>query len=72
LRFVVTEVDGLSAIVRDERRRLPGRGAWLHPDNACAELARRRSAFARALRIGGQVDVSAVFAVAGPTARQGE
>ncbi|MCE2511091.1 MAG: YlxR family protein [Acidimicrobiia bacterium] len=28
----------------------PGRGAWLCADNACFEWARRRRAFARALR----------------------
>lgn len=28
----------------------PGRGAWLHADAACLDLAVRRTAFARALR----------------------
>jgi len=42
------QVDGV--LTRDERRRLPGRGCWLHPDPACAALALRRKAFARALR----------------------
>lgn len=32
----------------------PGRGAWLHPDAACLDLALRRGGFARAFR--GPVD----------------
>ena len=35
---------------------LPGRGAWLHRDPECVELAERRRAFARALRVPGPVD----------------
>lgn len=31
-------------------RALPGRGAWLCPDPACAAAAGRRGAFGRALR----------------------
>jgi len=34
----------------DDRRRLGGRGAWLHPDPACLERALRRRALPRALR----------------------
>ncbi|HEX2823845.1 MAG TPA: YlxR family protein [Streptosporangiaceae bacterium] len=34
----------------DPRARLPGRGAYLHPQLACLELARRRRSFPRALR----------------------
>jgi len=34
----------------DPQARLPGRGAYLHSDLACLELARRRKAFPRALR----------------------
>lgn len=40
-----------SLVVPDARRRLPGRGAWLHPDLKCVSLAQRRRAFARALRV---------------------
>ncbi|MGY4721121.1 YlxR family protein [Naumannella huperziae] len=32
-------------------RTLPGRGAWLHPDPGCLDLARRRRALPRALRV---------------------
>ena len=34
----------------DPRRRASGRGAWVHPDLACVDLAIRRRAFGRALR----------------------
>jgi predicted RNA-binding protein YlxR (DUF448 family) len=58
LRFVAARVGGRSVVVPDPRRTAPGRGAWLHPDPACLDLARRRSAFGRALRIAGPVDLS--------------
>jgi uncharacterized protein len=47
LRLVVAGND----IVPDPQARQPGRGAYLHPSLACFELARRRRAFSRALRI---------------------
>lgn len=47
-------------VVPDTRRRIPGRGAWLHPDLRCVELAERRRAFARALRVSGPVDPASV------------
>ncbi|MEV7973025.1 YlxR family protein [Cellulomonas sp. NPDC089187] len=56
---VVTEAEPRVLTV-DERRSLPGRGAWLHPELHCCELAERRRAFPRALRIAGPVDVSTV------------
>ena len=43
-------------VVVDERRRLPGRGAWLHPERDCLALAIRRKALPRALRVSGQLD----------------
>ncbi|WP_433683778.1 YlxR family protein [Nocardia sp. CA-119907] len=48
------------AIVPDPRRRLPGRGAWLHPVSVCLRTAERRRAFGRALRVSGQLDISAL------------
>ncbi|MEU1630882.1 YlxR family protein [Streptomyces sp. NPDC020096] len=36
--------------VLDPRGTLPGRGAYLHPDMACYDLAVRRRAFPRAFR----------------------
>ncbi|WP_253908038.1 YlxR family protein [Arthrobacter sp. H20] len=46
--------DGLNAVLIDDRRRLSGRGAWLHPQPACLEQALKRGAFNRAFR--GQVE----------------
>jgi predicted RNA-binding protein YlxR (DUF448 family) len=45
-------------VVPDPRHRARGRGAWLHPDPACVELAQRRRAFARALRVAGPIDAA--------------
>jgi hypothetical protein len=42
--------------VPDPRHRASGRGAWLHRDPGCVELAERRRAFARALHVPGSVD----------------
>ncbi|MFC4374734.1 YlxR family protein [Nocardia halotolerans] len=47
-------------IVPDPQRRLPGRGAWLHPVSACLRSAERRRAFGRALRVSGNLDISAL------------
>jgi uncharacterized protein len=38
-------------IVVDRARRLPGRGAYLCPDRKCAELAMKRRALPRRLRV---------------------
>ena len=43
--------DGLPAVVPDPDGTAPGRGAHLHPTPECYELAVRRRAFARALRL---------------------
>jgi hypothetical protein len=50
------------ALVVDPGRCLAGRGAWLHADLRCLELAERRRAFPRALRLAGPVDHDAVRA----------
>jgi len=47
-------------VVPDPRRRAAGRGAWVHPDLQCVEIAERRRAFARALRAPGPVDPAPV------------
>ena len=52
----MVERDGVRTVVVDEGRALPGRGAWLHPDLSCWELATRRSALARALRTTARID----------------
>ena len=56
LRVVAVE----GRLVPDPRRRLPGRGASLHPDQRCLDLAERRRAFPRALRLPGPLDAAAV------------
>ena len=48
------------SLVVDTAGNLPGRGAWLHPDQQCLTEAIRRRAFTRALRITGSPDTSAV------------
>ena len=48
--------------VVDPRLRLPGRGAWLHPTPECFDLAERRRAFGRALRVEAHLEVAAVGA----------
>jgi len=48
--------DGGATAVPDPRRRAAGRGAWLHPVPDCVDLAERRRAFGRALRVSGPLD----------------
>jgi predicted RNA-binding protein YlxR (DUF448 family) len=45
-----------SGLRADPHRRLPGRGAHLHPTPGCLESALRRRAFGRALRVTGVLD----------------
>ncbi|GLZ11145.1 hypothetical protein Acsp04_13800 [Actinomadura sp. NBRC 104425] len=67
LRLVAVE----GVIVPDPRGRMPGRGAHLHPDPGCLELAERRRAFPRAFRLAGPLDTSALRArLAARDARQ--
>jgi len=47
---VRVETDGASRAEVDPGRSRPGRGAWLHADLHCLELAERRRALPRALR----------------------
>ncbi|WP_439646967.1 YlxR family protein [Millisia brevis] len=58
VRVVARPGDGRSqwVIVPDLRRGMAGRGAWVHPDRDCVATAVRRRAFARALRVVGEVD----------------
>jgi predicted RNA-binding protein YlxR (DUF448 family) len=51
-----------SRVVADVRGCLPGRGAWIHPAPACLELAERRRAVPRALRVAGPLDLAQVRA----------
>ncbi|MFG3643236.1 YlxR family protein [Micromonospora sp. NPDC047762] len=50
LRVVAVRDEAGHSLRPDPRRRLPGRGANMHPDPACFALAVRRRAFGRALR----------------------
>jgi len=45
--------DGNLVVVPDPTATSPGRGAHLHPTKECYDLAVRRKAFTRALRLGG-------------------
>ncbi len=53
LRVVAADDGTGPVLVPDPERRLPGRGANLHPTPDCLALALRRRAFARALRVPG-------------------
>ena len=52
----------IARVVVDQRLRLPGRGAWLHPTPECLDLAVRLKAFGRALRVKTLLDAAAVRA----------
>ncbi|WP_319445405.1 MULTISPECIES: YlxR family protein [unclassified Mycobacterium] len=56
----VSDGNGACVVTVDSAGNLPGRGAWLHPDQQCLREAIRRRAFVRALRITGTPDTSAV------------
>jgi uncharacterized protein len=58
LRLAVEEIGGVATVVVDPVRRRPGRGAWMHREPECVELAVKRRAFGRAFRA--IVDSSAV------------
>lgn len=60
LRVVASEVDGVWSVLPDPRRTALGRGASLHPRLRCFDLAERRRAFPRALRLSGVLAADAV------------
>lgn len=60
LRVVAAPGSTATAVVPDTRPPAAGRGAWLHPSLDCVELAERRRAFGRALRVSGPIDTGAV------------
>jgi uncharacterized protein len=62
LRVVAVGAPLRSEVIPDPRGRMPGRGVYLHPDLGCLDLAERRRAFPRALRLPGPLDTSAVRA----------
>ena len=49
-RDLLRVVAGEDGVVLDARKMLPGRGAYLHRDRSCVELAVKRGALARAVR----------------------
>lgn len=60
---VVAVVDGPTrAVAPDIHARAAGRGAHLHPTTVCLDLAERRRAFSRALRLEGPLDLSVLRA----------
>ncbi|GLZ40080.1 YlxR family protein [Actinokineospora sp. NBRC 105648] len=59
LRVVFADGDAIP----DPRRRMPGRGAWLHPSPACLAKAEKRRAFPRAFRVQGAVGVDRLRSV---------
>ena len=58
VRLVVVDGD---AIRVDRSGSTPGRGAYLHPDRACAEAAITRGSLSRALRVGLNEDGAATL-----------
>ncbi len=54
VRVALDTTSDSRSLVIDERRVLPGRGAWLHRDPKCFSIALQKRAFARAFR--GPVD----------------
>ena len=58
VRVVAVKESTTTVVTPDLSRSLPGRGAHLHPTTRCLELATRRKAFGRALRVEGPLDLS--------------
>jgi uncharacterized protein len=61
IRIVAASNGAITSVVVDPRRSAGGRGAHLHPTVACLELATRRKAWGRALRVSGPVDDTTVW-----------
>ena len=57
-----SDTDGRPVVVPDPAATRPGRGAHLHPVSACYDLAVRRRAFGRALRVTTALDGAPVAA----------
>lgn len=62
LRLVAVADGSAWTVVPDLTGRMSGRGAHLHPTKTCLDLAVRRRALPRALRLEGAVDIEAVRA----------
>ncbi|WIM66834.1 YlxR family protein [Corynebacterium breve] len=59
LRCVISP-DDPETVLADPDRKLPGRGAWISPTMEAFELAEKRRAFGRALRVSTPVDLGHV------------
>ncbi|MBI9000695.1 YlxR family protein [Corynebacterium sp. CCM 9185] len=57
---IVVDASNSERLIPDPARRKPGRGAWLTPSLEALELAEKRRAFNRALRVSTSVDTEAV------------
>ncbi|MCK7636812.1 YlxR family protein [Corynebacterium pygosceleis] len=57
---IVADASRSGRLIPDPARRKPGRGAWLTPSLEALELAEKRRAFNRALRVSTPVDTEAV------------
>lgn len=71
-RLALTRGPGGSAVVRDVRRRLGGRGAWLcRGSRACLASAIKKRVFGRAFRVDEALDLTALYAEAPEVADDG-
>lgn len=65
LRVVFAQTAHGGEVVPDPSATLPGRGAWVHPTVQCVELAAKRRAFGRALRVGTAFEIEQVLTAVG-------
>jgi predicted RNA-binding protein YlxR (DUF448 family) len=66
VRVVAVRAGATVVVTPDLRRSMPGRGAHVHPEPACLDLARRRRAFGRALRVEGPLDLHLIDGLTDP------
>ncbi|MDR1441274.1 MAG: YlxR family protein [Bifidobacteriaceae bacterium] len=66
IRLVLDSSASPAQVVVDPDKRLPGRGAWLHPRQRCADRAVSRKVWGRAFRHLGGVDASSLRGLDGP------
>ncbi|WP_295624194.1 YlxR family protein [uncultured Corynebacterium sp.] len=60
LRMVARRDGDATRVVPDPRRRMPGRGAWITPTLDAWEVAQKRRAFGRALKVSAHADANPV------------
>lgn len=60
LRMVARRDGDVTNVIPDPRRRMPGRGAWITPTLEAWELAQKRRAFGRALKVSANADANPV------------